>query len=215
MPRESFEKLPEQRKKIILGSGIAEFARKSYTEACTDEITKASGISKGSLFHYFGSKRDFYFQCLDQALSTLTTLSDPDPHANSFYDILFSMMDAKLNLCYQFPNETRLANMAARETCAEVNEGRKSVILKHMVQAKVHSRTVLAKAISFLPLKNPDELDKVTAGLSIYINSLISLYLETYQERPDAFFHSADTIKAELKTYIDLMLFGIMKENIV
>ena len=213
MSRESYDKLPEQRKKMILDSGIAAFSRTSYTEASTDEITKASGISKGLLFHYFGSKREFYLYCLDQALSAITSGDEPVLGTDSFYDFLFSMMDAKLNLCMRFPNETHLANMAARETSAEVSEGKKAVILKHMAKVKIHSKKVLAQAVSILPLKNPGEREKVTAGLGIYINALISQYLETYQERPYAFFEAADAIKAELKFYIDLMLYGVVKER--
>ncbi len=213
MSRESYDKLPEQRKKTILDSGIAEFARRSYPEASTDDITKASGISKGLLFHYFGSKREFYFYCLDQALSAITSDNAPAPETGSFYDILFSIMDAKINLCLKFPNETRLANMAARENSADVSEGKKAVIQKFMVLAKANSKSVLAKAISALPLKNPEEREKVTAGLSIYINALINQYMEAYQERPEDFFEAAEAIKSEFKTYIGLMLYGVAKEE--
>lgn len=213
MSRESYDKLPEPRKKAILDSGIGEFSRKSYMEASTDEITKACGISKGLLFHYFGSKREFYLYCLEQALLAITSDSDPAPETDSFYDILFSMMDAKINLCLKLPNETRLANMAARENSAEVNEGRKAVISKFMAPAKAGSKALVAKAISALDLKNPEEKERVAAGLSIYISALIRQYLEAYQERPEAFFAAAKAIKAELKAYIDLMLYGVAKET--
>ena len=213
MSRESYNKLPEQRRKLILDCGIAEFSRKSYTDAGTDTITKASGISKGLLFHYFGSKREFYLYCLEQALSAITSGGMPASHTDGFYDILFSMMDAKINLCLRFPNETRMVNMAARETSAEISESKKAVLLKFMVLTKATSSAVLNRAISVLPLKNPAEKEKVSVGLSIYINALINRYLEIYQERPNAFFAAAEAIKAELKAHIDLMLYGVAREK--
>jgi TetR/AcrR family transcriptional regulator len=211
--RESFNKLPEQRQKMILDNGIAEFSRKPYTEASTDDITKASGISKGLLFHYFGSKREFYFYCLEQALWAITSGSAPVPRTDSFYDILFSIMDAKMKLCMQFPNETHFANMAARETGTEVSEGKNALIRKFMSLAKDNSKASLKRAVSVLPLKNPEESEKVSSGLSIYINALINQYLELYQEKPDDFFKAAETIKTELKAYIDMMLYGVAKEK--
>ena len=50
MVKDAFKKLPEDKKNTIVKSGIAEFSRKSYSEASTDEITKNSGISKVSCF---------------------------------------------------------------------------------------------------------------------------------------------------------------------
>ncbi len=213
MSRESYDKLPEERKKSILDSGIAEFSKKPYTEASTDDITKSCGISKGLLFHYFGSKREFYLFCLEQALWTITSGSRPLPQTHNFYNTLFSMMDAKMQLCLQYPNETRFANMAARETSSEVSEGKIAVIRKFMALAKTNSKSTITQAVSALPLKNPEERDKVTAGLSIYIHALINQYLELYQERPDDFFNAAEMIKTELMAYIDLMLYGVAKEN--
>lgn len=214
MSRESYDRLPENRKKMILDSGIAEFSRRPYTEASTDDITKASGISKGLLFHYFGSKREFYCFCLEQALLVLTSGSTPPPQADSFYAILFSIMDTKMKLCRKFPNETHFANMAARETSTEVSEGKMAVIRKFMSQAKDNSKVSLARAVSILPLKKPEERERVAAGLTIFIHALINQYLELYQERPDDFFEAADTIKTELKTYIDLMLYGVAREEV-
>jgi AcrR family transcriptional regulator len=215
MSRESYDKLPEQRRKLILDCGITEFSGRPYMEASTDDITKASGISKGLLFHYFGSKREFYLYCLEQALLAITSGSAPVPQTDNFYDILFSIMDAKMKLCMQFPNETHFANMAARETSTEVNEGKKAVIRKFMTLAKDNSKASIKRAVTVLPLKNPEECEKVTAGLSIYINALINQYLELYQERPDDFFLAAETIKTELKAYIDMMLYGVSKEKSV
>jgi AcrR family transcriptional regulator len=214
MSRESYDKLPEQRKRLIKNSGIVEFSKKPYKEASTDDITKASGISKGLLFHYFGNKREFYLFCLEQALLAITASKTPVRHADDFYEILFSIMDAKIALCLQFPNETRFANMAARETSTEVYESKKAMIKSFMLQAKESSKVSLDRALSVLSLKHPEERERVTAGLFLYINTLINQYMDVYQERPDAFFEAADTIKSELRAYIDLMLYGIAKEKI-
>lgn len=67
MSIDSFEKISDEKKAVIIQSGIAEFSKKSYMDASTDEITINCGISKGLLFHYFGNKKNFYLYCLEQA----------------------------------------------------------------------------------------------------------------------------------------------------
>ena len=68
MSFESFEKLPGEKKDKILSAGIREFSQKSYNDAGTDRITEQCQISKGILFHYFGSKKKFYLYCLEKSM---------------------------------------------------------------------------------------------------------------------------------------------------
>ncbi len=207
----SFLKLPEQRKAAILQSGTAEFAGKSYSDASTDEITKNCGISKGLLFHYFGSKRDFYLYCLEQALAKVVA-DTPPPEAGDFYGIIFSMMDEKIRLCRQFPDETRMVNMAARETGKEVQQGKSKLIAGSLAQTRAQSARTMARAVGTLRLKHADR-EKATAALLVYAGALMRTYLETYQEKPDEFFVKAGEIQREIREYLDLMLYGIVKED--
>ena len=152
MVKDAFKKLPEDKKNTIVKSGIAEFSRKSYSEASTDEITKNSGISKGILFHYFGSKKEFYCYCLEQALERLTA-EQPEPEADDFYEIIFSSMGEKLSVCRQFPEETRFINMAARETNSQVFGQKELKYLQEYEKNQGKSARVMAKAVAALTLK--------------------------------------------------------------
>ncbi len=211
MVQASFLKLPEQRKAAILQSGTTEFAAKSYSDASTDEITKSCGISKGLLFHYFGSKRDFYLYCLEQALAKVVA-DTPPPEAGDFYGIIFSMMDEKIRLCRQFPDETRLLNMAARETGKEVQEDKNKFIAGSLAHTRAQSARTMARAVGTLRLKHTDR-ERATVALSVYAGALIRTYMETYQEKPDEFFERAGEIQREIREYLDLMLYGIVKED--
>ncbi|MCA9548569.1 MAG: TetR/AcrR family transcriptional regulator [Myxococcales bacterium] len=50
----------DARRQQLLALGIELFSRRDPEEISIDEIAEAAGISKGLLYHYFGSKRDFY-----------------------------------------------------------------------------------------------------------------------------------------------------------
>lgn len=212
MSFEAFEKLPEEKKKMILSTGIKEFSIKSYKDASTDVITKTCGISKGILFHYFGSKKEFYFYCLDQAMKKLTTKTAGKAEAEDFYDILFSAMHHKLFLCTKYSDEMHMVNMASRDASSEIAERKAGIIRIYMAQVQMESAQILKRALQTLNFKDGENMQKTVEGLHIYINAVLNKYLLQYQETPDAFFENSDKIKAEMKSYLDLMLFGICRK---
>ncbi len=210
MSIEAFERLVEEKKAAIITAGVREFAKKSFSDASTDVITAGCGISKGLLFHYFGSKRAFYLYCLETALKRLVTKT-PLPHASNFYTILFGVLDDKFRLCREYPEETQFVNMASRDACSEVISERRGVFAKYMEVTSAASDEFMARAVAMLPLKNPED-PSAGKALRLYVNTLINRYLILYRETPDVFFQNADVVKAELKRDIDFMLHGICKE---
>ncbi len=207
----AFERLPEEKRRSMTDTGIAEFAAYTYTEASTDRITAACGISKGLLFHYFGSKKEFYLYCLSKALDRLLEDSHPEP-AGDFYDILFSFMDRKIAQCIRLAKETAMVNMASRESCSAVAQGKARVMLKYRTATALASDRLIGAAVDALPVKLADRA-RVKEGLQIYISAVMNKYLVRYQTQPQEFFADIDEIKAEFREYIDLMLYGIAAEN--
>lgn len=64
MALEKFDKLDKNRKDAIINAALKEFATKGYDEASTIVIARNAGISKGLMFHYVNSKKEFFlFLC--------------------------------------------------------------------------------------------------------------------------------------------------------
>lgn len=207
---ELFEKLSLEKQAIILDAGFKEFSSKTYTEASTDCITSTCGISKGLLFYYFGSKRNFYLYCLSKALQTLTAPSN-QPTSTNFYDILFNSMDYKIQLCITYPLQMKFINMASRESAKDILLEKNKLLMEYSLNTKKQSKELLALALSTLNLKEPDN-PYILDGLNLYVSSVLNKYLMHYQEKPQDFFNQAELIKKDLHQYIDLMLNGILKE---
>jgi AcrR family transcriptional regulator len=55
------------------------FAERSYDEVSIDDIAEQAGISKGLLYHYYGSKRDFYVATVREAAAQLERRIAPNP----------------------------------------------------------------------------------------------------------------------------------------
>jgi len=56
-----------ERRQAVLDTACRVFSRSSYRGATTAEIAREAGISEPILYRHFGSKRDLYLACLDEA----------------------------------------------------------------------------------------------------------------------------------------------------
>ena len=123
-------------------------------------------------------------------------------------------MESKMQLCLEHPLETKLLNMASRESSQEVRADKDALIGQYVGRVQARSAQVMSSAASTLPLKRGDAALAVR-GLTLYVSALINRYLVQYQDAPEAFFSRRDEIMNELKVDIDLMLYGICKEETV
>ncbi|MFL5962841.1 MAG: TetR/AcrR family transcriptional regulator [Gaiellaceae bacterium] len=57
----------EARRAAVLDTACRVFSRSSYRGTTTAEIAREAGISEPILYRHFGSKRDLYLACLDEA----------------------------------------------------------------------------------------------------------------------------------------------------
>jgi AcrR family transcriptional regulator len=57
----------EARRQAVLDTACRVFSQSSYRGATTAEIAREAGISEPILYRHFGSKRDLYLACLDEA----------------------------------------------------------------------------------------------------------------------------------------------------
>ncbi|MBR6608597.1 MAG: TetR/AcrR family transcriptional regulator [Oscillospiraceae bacterium] len=208
MTFEKFEKLPKEKQERILSVGIKEFSIQTYKDVSTDNITKKCGISKGILFHYFGSKKDFYIYCLEKAMERLTEKTQQVESAD-FYEILFESMSRKIAVCMKYKNEMLMVNMATRDASADVARAKQQVIARYKANIQAQSVETLSTAVASLEIKQGADKNKVVQGLYIYINAVINRYLLEYQNTPEKFFQNSEEIKKEIKEYMDIMLYGV------
>ncbi len=68
LPSDSRARLQvDARRAQLIALGTELFGTHSYDELSMDDIARAGGISKGLVYHYFGSKRGYYVACLRAA----------------------------------------------------------------------------------------------------------------------------------------------------
>jgi AcrR family transcriptional regulator len=61
----------DARRRQLLALGTSLFGSRPYDEVSIDEVARTAGISKGLLYHYFPTKRDFYVATVREAAAEL------------------------------------------------------------------------------------------------------------------------------------------------
>src|SRR6478752_4967934 len=69
----------DARREQLMRIGLELFSTNSYDAVSIDEIAARAGISKGLLYHYFPSKREFYVAGVRAAAAQLREVVEPDP----------------------------------------------------------------------------------------------------------------------------------------
>jgi AcrR family transcriptional regulator len=69
----------DARRKQLVDIGLDLFSDRAYDEIAIDDIAAQAGISKGLLYHYFPSKREFYVAVIRAAAQDLRLRTEPDP----------------------------------------------------------------------------------------------------------------------------------------
>ena len=86
----------DERRAKLLALGRHLFATRTYEEISIEEIAREAGISKGLLYHYFPSKRDFYVACVRCAADELlarTERQDEPPDLATLNEKLEAFLD--------------------------------------------------------------------------------------------------------------------------
>src|SRR5579871_1162970 len=66
----------QDRRQAVLDTACRIFFKKSYRGATTAEIARETGITEPILYRHFGSKRDLYLACLDEAWRQFREFAD-------------------------------------------------------------------------------------------------------------------------------------------
>ena len=67
----------DERRRQLLEAGARAFTERAYDEVSMSDVARAAGISKGLLYHYFPSKRDFFTATLAAAAAELAAVTEP------------------------------------------------------------------------------------------------------------------------------------------
>lgn len=102
---EIFKNIDLEKKDRIINSALKEFAKNGYAKASTNIIVEQANISKGLLFHYFGTKKELYDQLekfvINLAVNTIEDEIDWD--VTDFFERIKQVVMIKGCLTKKYP----------------------------------------------------------------------------------------------------------------
>jgi AcrR family transcriptional regulator len=69
----------DERREQLLRAGVELLGRRAHDEVSIEEIAEAAGVSKGLLYHYFPTKKDFILAAVARGQEELAERLRPDP----------------------------------------------------------------------------------------------------------------------------------------
>jgi AcrR family transcriptional regulator len=69
----------DDRREQLLSAGVELLRQRSHENVSIEEIAEAAGVSKGLLYHYFPTKKDFIVAAIERGQRQLTEVLRPDP----------------------------------------------------------------------------------------------------------------------------------------
>jgi AcrR family transcriptional regulator len=69
----------DDRREHLLSAGVDLLRRRTHEEVSIEDIAEAAGVSKGLLYHYFPTKKDFLVAAIERGQGQLAARFQPDP----------------------------------------------------------------------------------------------------------------------------------------
>ncbi|MFD4941207.1 TetR/AcrR family transcriptional regulator [Streptomyces sp. NPDC058409] len=180
---------PDERRAQLVAIGLDMLADRSLDELSTDEVARRAGISRGLLFHYFDSKRDFYRAVVRQECDNFAAATEPDsslepvPWLRSFITgfVAYVLEHRKVYLALvrgaagSHPAVEDIVEGTRGTLARRVEEGQRRLGMPGSPRLSIATRAWMAfaeEAVTNWPLDEPDALTELGAFLE---SSFISL----------------------------------------
>lgn len=111
----------QQRREQLLAIGVELFAKQPYDEVLVEEVARLAQVSRGLMYHYFPTKRDFFLEIVRTERDCLLRRSEPDPSL-PMVEQLNAGLDVYLDFAREHPDAYRVVHRAADTAHPEIRQ---------------------------------------------------------------------------------------------
>lgn len=198
------------KKQTILQAALVEFYHKGYEGASTNQITKAAGVSKGILFHYFSDKRTLYLTVVDECLKHYyhTLTSSPMDLSEDLFQAIEQLSQKKMDV---FKSDPIRFGFMAKTFMVMPEELKAELLLKQQLMNE-NSIHLLASRIDQSRFR--EGIDPKQA-IEFVLLSLESIITKQMTKRYDENSTGGLEVSAALDTrpYLDMLRHGIYRKE--
>ncbi|MDJ0393359.1 TetR/AcrR family transcriptional regulator [Rhodococcus sp. G-MC3] len=110
---------PDQRKSQLLDIGSRLFADRPYEDVWIEEVADLAGVSRGLMYHYFPSKRDFFAEIMRVESARILEMTAPDTSLPVAEQVAAGL-DAYIRYSVEHEHGVRAINRGAMMGDAEI-----------------------------------------------------------------------------------------------
>ena len=199
---EKFFDLKKEKQDRMINAALKVFALNGYKHASTDDIVAEAGISKGLLFHYFGSKLGLYTFLHDYSVRfmKLELTTGVSSSVRDYFEIRKQIEFAKMQVLKNYPYMQQFLDRCASENVSEALmaiERQRSVIGDVYAALKNQAdHSLFLEAVSF---------EKLDSMLDYTVSGLMCSHFDDDSFHPEMLYE-------ETVSYLDMMK-GIAYKN--
>lgn len=202
---------PEKEERIF-NSATHIFAKFGYQNAKTDDIAADADVSKGLIFHYFGSKANLYIETIRRTFALLTREADHTVWQDSedLNAMVSRTLRYKIQMQIDYPDEFNLSMVAyANNTTLPIKMQKQlAEIWNSELQNDVPD--LIRPVLNRMPIRDgitQDDVIKLVTAISMLIGEQAKVMVRQNQNIKIAEF---DPIVDEAMKYMDILQHGFL-----
>lgn len=202
--------LDETKRDKILQASLEEFAEYGYDKASTDRISQRAEVSKGLIFHYFGSKSKLYMITLNSCIDDMfEEYKNVEKNNMDFIFNIKLLMKVKYDFFNKNPLYYRLMLNGFYNSPAEL----KSELLNRYYELSKMGMGIIAEMIGNLKLKKDVSVDNVLTVIAGIQNVLENKYLYRFSNDTASFESVYAIVTDEFMDLLNIVMYGIIDEK--
>lgn len=202
--------LDNSKKQKILNASLEEFSEYGYEKASTDRISQKAGVSKGLIFHHFGSKDNLFIitmnKCIDDILDEFNDIDIPN---EDFISIIMKLMQVKYEFFIKNPMHYKLIINGFYNAPKKL----KTELEQRYSELKQIGLNVIVDIIKGLRLKKDVSIENVISIIAAITNIVESKYMPYFTDEEASFEKFYDVAKNEYIELMNILLYGIIDSD--
>lgn len=198
------------KKNEILDIALTEFAQYGYERANTNKISKAADVSKGLIFHYFGSKQQLYMnvveKCIDDILAFIKFLSVEE---EDFTLAMLGYYRHRIKFFREHPMHYKMLMQAINSTPKEI----RPEVDKRLNEINSLTEGILLKHFEKLPLKQGVKRETALSLIIMVFSIIESRHVPMLYDCSGFSQEQYNVVENECGELIKLVLYGIAYES--
>ncbi len=190
-----FFDLKKEKQDRMINASLKIFALQGYRHASTDDIVKEAAISKGLLFHYFGSKLGVYTFIYDYSVRymNLELKSSVDSEESDMFLLIKQTEAARMHAMRGYPYMQQFLNRSMSE---DVSEALLAIEAKRNVLVDTYE--TICRQMDFSSLPAGTDGEKLRKMLDFTIKGLMTERFQDASFQPEMLYE-------EICCYLDMV----------